>query len=57
MDTTTTSTRTVVECWIGSDRSHFTQLTVTAEDVLDRVQQRGDLLASLDDSRAPLPER
>ncbi|WP_410618631.1 hypothetical protein [Amycolatopsis sp. cmx-8-4] len=37
--------------------SHVTQLTFTADDVLDRIQRYGDLLASLDDSTAPLPER
>jgi len=32
-----------------------TQLVFTAEDVLDRVTEYGDLLADLDDTRAPLP--
>jgi bifunctional non-homologous end joining protein LigD len=35
--------------------THTAQLTFTADDVLDRVQQHGDLLARLDDTRAPLP--
>lgn len=35
--------------------SHVTQLTFTADDVLDRVARHGDLLADLDDTRAPLP--
>ncbi|SFW88421.1 DNA ligase D [Amycolatopsis australiensis] len=39
------------------DCSHVAQLTFTAEDVLDRVQQHGDLLAELDETRAPLPAR
>ncbi|WP_103349731.1 non-homologous end-joining DNA ligase [Amycolatopsis sp. CA-128772] len=37
--------------------SHVTQLAFTADEVLDRIQQHGDLLGSLDDSRASLPER
>ena len=37
--------------------THAAQLAFTADDVLDRVQQHGDLLGSLDDSRAPLSER
>ncbi len=32
-----------------------TQLVFTADDVLDRVDQLGDLLARLDDTKAPLP--
>jgi bifunctional non-homologous end joining protein LigD len=31
------------------------QLVFTADDVLDRVDELGDLLAALDDTRAPLP--
>ncbi|MEV6876197.1 DNA ligase D [Amycolatopsis sp. NPDC051128] len=34
---------------------HVHHLTFTAEEVLDRVEDHGDLLAGLDDSRAPLP--
>jgi bifunctional non-homologous end joining protein LigD len=37
--------------------SHVAQLTFTADDVLDRVQQLGDLLAELDETSAPLPAR
>ncbi|MEV4049637.1 non-homologous end-joining DNA ligase [Amycolatopsis sp. NPDC049688] len=37
--------------------SHVTHLTFTADDVLDRVQQHGDLLGPLGDSETPLPER
>ncbi|MEQ0559687.1 DNA ligase D [Amycolatopsis sp. NEAU-NG30] len=32
------------------------ELTFTAEDVLDRVEDRGDLLAGMDADRAPLPK-
>ncbi|MEV4145863.1 DNA ligase D [Amycolatopsis sp. NPDC049691] len=34
---------------------HVNHLTFTAEDVLDRVDEHGDLLAGLAESRAPLP--
>jgi bifunctional non-homologous end joining protein LigD len=36
---------------------HVAQLTFTADDVLDRVAGHGDLLADLDNDRAPLPSR
>ncbi|MBE8517600.1 hypothetical protein ILP97_08795 [Amycolatopsis sp. H6(2020)] len=39
------------------DCAHLVQLTFIAEDVLDRVQQLGDLLAGLDDTRALSPAR
>jgi bifunctional non-homologous end joining protein LigD len=32
------------------------RLTFTADDVLDRVADLGDLLAGLDETRAPLPQ-
>ncbi|WP_370973849.1 DNA ligase D [Amycolatopsis sp. cg9] len=34
---------------------HASQLVFTAEDVLDRVDEHGDLLDTLDSTRAPLP--
>ncbi|MEV6638899.1 DNA ligase D [Amycolatopsis sp. NPDC051371] len=34
---------------------HVNHLTFTADEVLDRVDEYGDLLAGLDESRAPLP--
>lgn len=34
---------------------HVNHLTFTADDVLDRVGEHGDLLAGLDERRAPLP--
>ncbi|MEV7040896.1 DNA ligase D [Amycolatopsis sp. NPDC051061] len=34
---------------------HVNHLTFTADEVLDRVDEHGDLLAGLDESRAPLP--
>jgi bifunctional non-homologous end joining protein LigD len=34
---------------------HVNHLTFTADEVLDRVEEHGDLLAGLDESRAPLP--
>jgi bifunctional non-homologous end joining protein LigD len=37
--------------------THVSQLTFAADDVLVRVQEHGDLLAHLEDTRAPLPAR
>lgn len=34
---------------------HVSHLTFTADDVLDRVAEHGDLLAGLATERAPLP--
>jgi bifunctional non-homologous end joining protein LigD len=37
--------------------THVGQLTFIADDVLDRVEEHGDLLAQLEDTGAPLPAR